>query len=160
MDNSMNKEAYKKEIVCLDIKYLDMEGNVEIGQIEVNKLIKDKTIGVFNDLFNIGFNIHKIAKANSREDRDIILLNETTGWNWRYVLGTEVLSKHSFGMAIDLNPRINPAIPSKMQEIYILGETKGVIDEKVVNIFKKWGFSWGGEIFNKFWDSHHFEVIL
>jgi hypothetical protein len=89
MDNSMNKEAYKKEIVCLDIKYLDMEGNVEIGQIEVNKLIKDKTIGVFNDLFNIGFNIHKIAKANSREDRDIILLNETTGWNWRYVLGTE-----------------------------------------------------------------------
>ena len=38
--------------------------------------------------------------------------------------------------------------------------TKGVIDEKVVDIFKKWGFSWGGEIFNKFWDSHHFEVIM
>jgi hypothetical protein len=54
------------------------------------------------------------------------------------------LSNHAFGLAVDLNSDTNP-----------LGTT-GDMDPRVVEIFEKWGFEWGGR-----WerpDPMHFEL--
>ncbi len=54
------------------------------------------------------------------------------------------LSNHAFGLAIDLNVSTNR-----------LG-TRGDMDPRIVEIFRKWGFAWGG-----YWsrpDPMHFEV--
>ncbi len=55
------------------------------------------------------------------------------------------LSRHAFGMAVDLNPSTNQqwATPT--------------IDCRVVRIMRKWGFAWGGN----FWpaDGMHFEWV-
>ena len=84
--------------------------------------------------------------------------NITTGYNFRFVMGTDKLSKHAKGYAIDLNPKVNPAKPSKISHVYDESIEKGKITPEVINLFKKWGFKWGGEIFGNFWDSHHFEI--
>ncbi|MFN2593942.1 MAG: M15 family metallopeptidase, partial [Actinomycetota bacterium] len=55
------------------------------------------------------------------------------------------LSMHAFGLAIDLNVSQNP-----------LG-TAGHMDPRVVAIFEKWGFRWGGN-FTSRPDPMHFEV--
>ncbi|MEA2477155.1 MAG: hypothetical protein QOC87_1354, partial [Actinomycetota bacterium] len=55
------------------------------------------------------------------------------------------LSMHAFGLAIDLNVSQNP-----------LG-TAGHMDPRVVAIFEKWGFKWGGT-FSGRPDPMHFEV--
>ena len=55
------------------------------------------------------------------------------------------LSMHAFGLAIDLNVSQNP-----------LG-TAGHMDSRVVAIFEKWGFRWGGT-FTTRPDPMHFEV--
>jgi hypothetical protein len=57
---------------------------------------------------------------------------------------TKPLSNHAFGLAIDLNTTTNQ-----------LG-TKGSMDPRIVEIFRKWGFNWGG-----YWtrpDPMHFEL--
>ena len=62
----------------------------------------------------------------------------------RFIAGTTQLSLHAFGIALDLN------VPGNLRG------TRGEIDRDVVRIFKKWGFTWGGD-----WawtDPMHFEM--
>ena len=62
----------------------------------------------------------------------------------RFIAGTNTLSNHAFGMAIDLNAAQNQR------------GTVGQMDRTVVAIFKKWGFAWGGDW--HYTDPMHFEV--
>ncbi len=62
----------------------------------------------------------------------------------RFIAGSNQLSNHSFGLALDLN------VPGNQRG------TVGQMDRVVVAIFKKWGFAWGGD-----WawtDPMHFEL--
>ena len=155
---SVTKEEIEKEISSLSIDYIDYNGEKQTGTIEVNKNIAENVLGVFKDLYEIKFPINKIDKSYQRPDEDIIMDNITTGYNFRFVMGTDKLSKHAKGYAIDLNPKVNPAKPSKISHVYDETIEKGKITTEVINLFKKWGFKWGGEIFGNFWDSHHFEI--
>jgi hypothetical protein len=62
----------------------------------------------------------------------------------RYIAGTQELSFHTFGTAIDLN------VPGNERG------TVGEMDRTVVAIFKKWGFAWGGDW--HYTDPMHFEL--
>ena len=62
----------------------------------------------------------------------------------RFIAGSTTLSNHAFGLALDLN------VPGNQRG------TVGEIDRDVVQIFKSWGFAWGGD-----WcytDPMHFEM--
>ena len=62
----------------------------------------------------------------------------------RFIAGTNSLSNHSFGLALDLN------VPGNQRG------TVGEMDRGVVAIFKKWGFAWGGDW--HYTDPMHFEM--
>lgn len=62
----------------------------------------------------------------------------------RYIAGTQQLSLHSFGIAFDVN------VPGNLRG------SAGEIDRTVVDIFKKWGFAWGGDW--SWTDPMHFEM--
>ena len=62
----------------------------------------------------------------------------------RFIAGTTSLSLHSFGIALDLNTPTNQR------------GTAGDMDRRVVAIFKKWGFAWGGDW--RYTDPMHFEM--
>jgi hypothetical protein len=62
----------------------------------------------------------------------------------RFIAGTTSLSNHSFGLALDLNTPGNQR------------GTVGEMDRSVVQIFKKWGFAWGGDW--HYTDPMHFEM--
>lgn len=70
---------------------------------------------------------------------------QTAGcFNARFIANTTRLSNHAFGMAIDINSLENGR------------GTTGQMHPEVVQIFKKWGFGWGGD-----WawtDPMHFEL--
>jgi hypothetical protein len=51
----------------------------------------------------------------------------------RFIAGSTTLSNHAFGLALDLN------VPGNQRG------TVGQIDRDVVDIFKSWGFGWGGD---------------
>ena len=62
----------------------------------------------------------------------------------RFIAGTTTLSNHAFGLALDLN------VPGNLRG------TVGEIDREVVDIFKTWGFAWGGDW--RYTDPMHFEL--
>ena len=62
----------------------------------------------------------------------------------RFIAGTSSLSNHAFGLAIDINAPENGR------------GTVGQMDRTVVQIFEKWGFTWGGTW--HYTDPMHFEM--
>jgi hypothetical protein len=62
----------------------------------------------------------------------------------RFIAGTTKLSNHSFGLALDLN------VPGNQRG------TVGEMDRFVVQIFERWGFTWGGHW--RYTDPMHFEA--
>lgn len=62
----------------------------------------------------------------------------------RFIAGTQALSNHAFGLALDLNVSGNQR------------GTVGEMDRSVVAIFEKWGFTWGGRW--QYTDPMHFEM--
>lgn len=62
----------------------------------------------------------------------------------RFIAGSTQLSNHSFGLALDFN------VPGNQRG------TVGQMDRRVVAIFKRWGFAWGGDW--AYTDPMHFEL--
>jgi hypothetical protein len=72
-------------------------------------------------------------------------IHSTAGcYNARFIAGTHTLSNHAFGLAIDINAPENQR------------GTVGQMDRRVVAIFQKWGFTWGGTW--HYTDPMHFEM--
>lgn len=87
--------------------------------------------------------------------------NNTSAFCCRKVSGTERISNHSWGRAIDINPKINPYITEKGTVLPENGqkfadrdlkypnisevEEKAMIrrGDKVYDIFKSYGWDWG-----------------
>lgn len=71
-------------------------------------------------------------------------------WCKRVIAGTSVASNHSWPTAIDINPRQNP----------IRYDNKLITDipYRIVEIFKRYGFRWGGE-YRTIKDAMHFEYL-
>lgn len=116
--------------------------------IEVNKHLKSDVISIFDELFNIKFPIYSIIPIDvfDYSDEQSVLANNSSGYNYRYVKGTNRLSDHSKGIAIDINPIQNPWLDKNafsLKRKYDIKE-KGTITLDIVNIFKKYGWEWGG----------------
>jgi len=62
----------------------------------------------------------------------------------RYIAGTHQLSYHAFGLALDLNASENGR------------GTRGHMDPRIVDIFREWGFEWGGTW--HYTDPMHFQL--
>jgi hypothetical protein len=57
------------------------------------------------------------------------------GYNCRKVAGTNLISAHGYGMALDINPQENP----------FQNTIKTDMPSEFINLFKKEGWGWGGE---------------
>lgn len=77
---------------------------------------------------------------------------DTSGtFNWRVISGTERLSNHSFGIAIDINTKYS----NYWQWSKGAYQYKNAIPHEIVEIFEKHGFIWGGKWYH--YDTMHFE---
>ncbi len=69
---------------------------------------------------------------------------------WRNILGTNRLSNHSYGTAIDINTKYSDYWQWNKSLSY-----RNRIPIEIVNIFEKYGFIWGGKWYH--YDTMHFE---
>lgn len=66
-------------------------------------------------------------------------------WNSRLVVPGGDMSRHAWGVALDINYDANPTGRESLQ------------DPRLVEVFERWGFTWGGEWLVR--DPAHFEYI-
>lgn len=168
------------QISLNDLRYLrvlhyDAEGKIKHGELIVNKSIANDVIAIFKELYNIKYPIQRIQLIDDygAVDENSMRENNSSAFCYRVVKGSKNLSKHSRGMAIDLNTLYNPCfkIDRTNPKGYKPGSLQPVTAEKYVNrtntypytispavvrIFKKYGFRWGGD-WRTVKDYQHFE---
>jgi D-alanyl-D-alanine carboxypeptidase len=118
----------------------------------VNQKIKVSTINGFDKI------IIKISTELDQHPEFKEYISNIGGtFNWRKIAGTNRLSMHSFGMTIDINTKFSNYwqwdCNCKNENLKLKYTNK--IPEKLVSIFEKYGFIWGGKW--QHYDTMHFE---
>lgn len=109
----------------------------------LNKLIK------FNKQNNASNALEKVSNELDKLPKDYLkYLKKVTTFNYRNIANTSRLSTHSFAIAIDLN--VKYANYWQWNKEY-----KNSYPKKIIQIFEKHGFIWGGRW--EHFDTMHFE---
>lgn len=161
----------------LNVLYYDFDGAVQVGELICNKGIAQDLVEIFYELYLNEYQIEKIRLIDeySGDDTASMLDNNTSCFNYRVVDGTDSLSKHALGCAIDINPFYNPYIVFNKDgsgETYISPKGSEIyadrskdfpykIDESDLcyQLFKEHGFTWGGN-WNSCKDYQHFQKTV
>jgi len=139
----------------LKLSFHDLNGGVQSGELVVNADVADDVVAVFEQLFDAGFPIEqmKLVDVYGGDDDASMAANNTSGFNCRYVDGTSTWSQHAFGLAVDINPLLNPWIHGSTvdpmgAEPYVdrSQNVQGMIHggDVVVQAFSSIGWTWGG----------------
>lgn len=169
-----NKEISWKDLRHVVVKHYNFAGKVKTGELVVHKKIAKDVVEIFYELYQKKYPIKSIALIDTYDgdDEKSMEANNTSAFNFRYVTGsTTRVSKHGLGLAIDINPRINPYVKGSTV-LPVNGKAyknrnkktcKGKhaddmigADDEIVALFKAHGFSWGGD-WNSIKDYQHFE---
>ncbi|MEI7907363.1 MAG: M15 family metallopeptidase [Bacteroidota bacterium] len=150
-------------VTLLEVEHFGYDNIIHIGHLVVNKALTEEVKIIFDLLLQNKFPIEKIIPISEYNFNDELSMrdNNSSCFNYRTIAGTERLSKHAFGNAIDINPRYNPYINgtkiSPINGIYDNTE-KGTIlqNSSIVQIFKSFGWTWGGD-WVEYKDYQHFE---
>ena len=156
------------------VLHYDFEGGVKEGELICNRKIGQDLLDIFYSLYENEYPIEKMRLIDCYGGDDDASMedNNTSCFNYRLVMGTDHLSKHSYGLAIDVNPLYNPyvtkrngvtVVSPRQGEIYAdrSGDFAYEIDEEDLcyRLFLEHGFTWGGSWkYSK--DYQHFEKKL
>lgn len=178
IDNNLfsriNGKSYKSDctVPIDDLRYLtvlhyDLNGDIKTGELICNKRISKDLLEIFRTLFEAKYPIEKMVLIDNYDGNDELSMedNNTSAFNFRTIAGSQRLSKHSLGLAIDINPKYNPNVRrrkiSPKSGADYADRTKKFpykIDKTDLcyKEFIKHGFTWGGNWrSNK--DYQHFE---
>jgi hypothetical protein len=143
------------ELSLLTMTYWNFDGEVATGEMVVNTAVVDDVVTVFSDIFDLEFPIERMELVDNYggDDKAAMRANVTSSFNCRYVDGTERWSNHAFGLAVDINPLINPwaregnvlpleGEPYTGREQPIPGMVN--LGDEIVTVFEQVGWTWGG----------------
>jgi len=151
-------------LVLLNVEYYSFDNKLHRGQIVINKSIESHVKKVFEIIRETKFPIGKVIPIEryNWDDNKSMEDNNTSAFNYRFIAGTERLSNHSFGRAIDINPMYNPVdyldgrISPENGERNVKRNGTFTQENEIVKYFKKNNFRWGGE-WTTLKDWHHFD---
>ncbi len=154
----------KSTLVLITISYISFDGLLHEGQLVVHEKVAEELYAIFFRLSDLKFPIKQARPIVDYgwDDDASMADNNTSAFNYRLVYGTEQFSNHSYGLAVDINPALNPYVrrdgavmpPGATYEI----SKPGTITPEVVSLFKSYGWEWGGNWERKDWQ--HFQKTL
>lgn len=156
----------KEQLVLETVYYYGFDDELHRGQILVNKKIADDVIEIFKFIEETRFPIEKVIPLSMYKwsDSKSMENNNTSCFNYRFVAGARILSKHASGLAIDINPKLNPYIKygimipaNAVYDTTAMGTLTA--NSGLVKEFKKRGWSWGGD-WKSLKDYQHFQKEL
>ena len=160
-----------KRLTYIYLKHWGFDDKVHDGRLVVHQDVADNVVEIFRILFKQRFPIEKMKLIDDYKgsDDDSMADNNTSAFNCRSITGRPgVFSKHSYGLAIDINPLVNPYI---LNNTVLPPEGKMFVDRKlrakgmikkgdvVYQAFRKHGWTWGGDWFTTK-DYQHFQTKL
>ncbi len=103
----------------LRILHRNKNGKPQLGELICNASIAKDVLDIFRTLYDKGYRIERMVLIDEygANDEASMSANNTSCFNFRHVAGSTTLSKHSQGLAIDINPVVNPCIDLRSNKI-------------------------------------------
>jgi hypothetical protein len=145
------------QLRVVKVTYWDFQGDIRTGPLVLNASVADDVLGVFRKLFRARFPIHRIELSPRPQPIDWnSTRNLSSSFNCRFATGSpNVLSEHSYGWAIDINPLQNPYVRGDGTVLRAAVKPyrdrsrrhQGMIhrNDVVVRAFDAIGWGWGGD---------------
>lgn len=162
------------ELRLLRIAHRNAQGQTQLGEMVCNKLIAQKMLRIFRQLYEANYKIERIRLIDEYDADDLRSMadNNSSCFCYREVAGTTTLSKHSLGLAVDINTLYNPYVFTRQGRKHVQPiegvryafnrESRNDIPYKIdhndlaCRLFKAEGFTWGGD-WRTVKDYQHFE---
>lgn len=158
-----NDKINYDELRYVTVKYYDFNHEIQIGELIVNVCVADDVLEIFKELYDNEYEIEKIRLIDDYNGNDDASMadNNSSAFNFRNIDGTEEISDHSYGVAIDINPLYNPYVRQGFGDRDVLpvngvayADRESEFAHKIVKgdvcyqAFINRGWKWGGD-----WDS-------
>lgn len=169
------------DLAYLTVPYWDFNDERQEGHMVVAAELADEVLDIFSELYDVKYPIERMELVDyffdkqtetlNSPDRASMGNNNTSAFYYRVVSGTNTLSKHALGRAIDINTKVNPFVngshvspanaykyADRSQSGWTDVEKRAYIgkDTEIYRIFRKYGWVWGGEIWS-YQDYQHFQ---
>lgn len=159
-----------EDLRYLTISHWGYDGEEKIGHMVVHAKIADELLAIFHELYDANFPIEcmeLIDQYDADDDRSMAA-NNSSAFCCRAITNVPgTFSLHSYGIAIDINPLINPYV--KGEQVLPEGgkayldrtqQYQGIItkssDNACYRAFTKYGYEWGGDWTTRV-DYQHFQ---
>lgn len=154
-----------EQLELIDVEYTSLDGHLHRGQILTNKKMTETVRKMFEIMLKHKFPVAKAIPVVQYDNDDEKSMEANNSYSFCY--RNTSYSKHSLGMAIDINPFFNP-VRHKPGTKYRATKPDGAIHDiqspgtffpsnPVVEAFCQLGLKWGHNFSNKY-DDHHFEM--
>lgn len=148
----------RDELVLLRVPYLDFDGAEQTGSLIVARSAAKAVAAAFQEIYDSGkFRIYRMSLIDEfgGDDARSMAANNTSAFNCR-TTDRGAMSRHAYGMAVDINPVQNPYREGNLTEpeagrAYDAPEKRrsdivGIIvdGDVVTRAFARQGWRWGG----------------
>ncbi|ACY18007.1 M15 family metallopeptidase [Haliangium ochraceum] len=156
----------RSALALIHMNHWGFDERVHRGTLVVAAELAREIVQAFEQIFAARFPIERMTPVAEfgGDDEASMAANNCSAFNFRVIAGTERLSQHSFGNAIDINPVQNPWLSGgrvlpEAGRAYIerAGQHPGMIVRPgpVTDAFDAVGWDWGGD-WSDYKDYHHF----
>lgn len=169
-----NARIGRDELRYLRVLHTGFDGKTHIGELVVNQKIADDVLDIMKELYEKRYPIEKMLLIDEygADDEASMSDNNTSAFNYRTIAGTDRLSKHGQGLAVDINPRYNPCVRTKNGITTVEPQNGSTYVDRnadfsykitegdlCLQLFSEHGFTWGGS-WNSVKDYQHFEKAV
>lgn len=152
------------DLAYLQLDHVTFDGTAR-GELVVAAALAARTAALFRRLWHLGFPIRQLRLVDdfAASDEASMAADNSSAFNFRAIAGTDLLSQHALGRAIDLNPVENPW---RKRDLVMPDAGQAFIDRRairpgmivrpgpVVAVIDELGWEWGGDWRHSF-DDHH-----
>ena len=153
------------DLAYLEIAHVTFDGGVARGELVVAAALASRAVELFRRLYQLGFPIRQMKLVDDYDASDdaSMAADNSSAFNYRVIAGTDLLSQHALGRAIDINPvenpwrkpdRIIPAAGEAFADRRNVRPGMIVRPGPVVAVLDELGWEWGGDWRHAF-DDHH-----
>lgn len=154
----------------LKVGYMGFDGRSMQGELVMHQAVADELLAIFKELYAAGYPIRRISIVDwyGGDDTRSMEADNTSGFNFRQVAGSTSLSKHSYGIAIDLNPvenpyikgsYLSPGVGAPYRDRTLAASGMIIPGDPCHKAFVSRGWTWGGD-WKTLKDYQHFEKPL
>lgn len=161
------------ELRYIKLLHKDLSGKVLRGEMICNVRIADDLLDIFQKLFAASYPIEKVHLIDEYNADDELSMrdNNSSCFNFRFVSFTERISRHGYGLAVDINPLYNPYIKTVDGKKIIAPDNSADFEDRTKNfpykitaddlccrLFREKNFLWGGDCWDDEKDYQHFFI--